>query len=59
MYESEYLYLLICHTLILLNICCIIYIGKSIISGLSKLIKGATQDLVEVVERLEKENKEM
>lgn len=59
MYESEYLYFLICHTLILFSICCIIYIAKSIISGLNKLIKGATHDLVEAVARLEKENKEM
>lgn len=56
MYESEYLYFLICHTLILFSICCIIYIGKSIISGLSRLIKGATKDLIQAVEKLEKEN---
>lgn len=56
MYESEYLYFLICHTLILFSICCLIYIGKSIISGLSRLIKGATKDLIQAVEKLEKEN---
>lgn len=59
MYESEYLYFLICHTLILFSICCIIYIGKSIISGLCKLIKGVTYDLVDALERIEQENKEM
>ena len=59
MYESEYLYFLICHTLILFSICCIIYIGRSIISGLSKLIKGATKDLVEAVERIEKATEEI
>lgn len=56
MYESEYMYLLACRTLNLFSICCIIYIGKSIISGLSRLIKGATKDLIQAVEKLEKEN---
>lgn len=65
MYESEYMYFLVCQTLTLLSLCCIIYIGRSIISGLSKLVKGATKDLVKAVERIEKvteqnkENKEM
>ena len=57
MYESEYVYFLICQTLTLISLCCILYIGKSIILGLSKLVKGATKDLVEAVEKLEKENK--
>ena len=55
MYESEYMYLLACRTLNLFSICCIIYIGKSIISGLSKLIKITTKDIVEVVEKLEED----
>ena len=53
MYNSDYMYMLIVRTAILFNSCCIIYIGKTIISGLSKLLKGATKDLVEVVEKLE------
>ena len=58
MYESEYLYLLTCRTLILISASCIVYILKSIISGFSKLIKGTTHDIVEVVEKLEEDMKE-
>lgn len=62
MCDSEYMYIIVCRTFSLFSVCCVIYIGKSIISGLSKLVKGVTKDLVEAVERIEKateENKEM
>ena len=62
MCDSEYMYIIVCRTFNLFSVCCVIYIGKSIISGLSKLVKGATKDFVEAVERIEKvteENKEM
>ena len=55
MYNTEYMYVLICRTAILFNICCFIYIVKSIISGLSKLFKGATKDIVAIVEKLEED----
>ena len=55
MYNSDYMYMLIVRGITIFEIACCIYIGKSLISGLSKLIKITTKDIVEVVEKLEED----
>ena len=58
MYNSDFMYMLIVRSATIFEIACCIYIGKSIISGLSKLIKITTKDIVEVIEKLEKDMEE-
>ena len=54
MYDADCMYMVIrCATIF--EVACGVYIVKTIISGLSKLIKLSTKDIVEVVEKLEED----
>ena len=48
--SSDYMYLLICRASLLFSICCGIYIIKEITSGIVKLVKGATRDIIKLLE---------
>ena len=56
--SSDYMYLLICRASLLFSICCGIYIIKEITSGIVKLVKGVTKDIIKLLEiDVEKQDK--
>ena len=58
MFNNEYMYILIVRTAILFDVCCVLFISKYVVSGIYKIFKGATKDIVEVIEKLEKDKEE-